>query len=561
MRSSRLVPVLAALPLLAPAAVADVPVVELHGVVHAVSAGHVVAALQHADEAGAPLVVLRLDTPGGLDSSMRQIVDAVLAARTPVAAWVGPAGARAASAGFLILLSADVAAMAPGTNTGAATPVSATGDKLDEVMARKLAEDAAAYARGKAERRGRDPVLAAEAVTKSRSFTEREALEGHLIDLVANDVEDLLRQLDGREVKRFDGSTVRLALAGQRAVPLAMNWRQRVLSLVATPEVLFLLLLGALAGLGAELSHPGLIFPGVVGTLCLVLFLFATQIVPINAAGVLLILLAVGLFVAEAKVASYGLLTLGGIVAMILGGLMLVESPVPEMRVGLQVLLPATLAVAALAVTLVRLLLRSRRLRVTTGHEGLLGLVGRAETQLDPEGWVLVDGERAAAGDGTRTIALDPGAHTFEARRAGYEPLREERRLDPGAQAEVSLDASSRPLPGTLVIESEQGSAAIRVDGVLVARGRHSGPARAGRHGVQVTWPDGHTQERLVELSPGGRTQLTVAPDRPRPITSRWWFWAGVSAAVAGVVVGAVVIAAQPDPGPIGSWGHVPDAR
>ena len=174
---------------------------------------------------------------------------------------------------------------------------------------------------------------------------------------------------------------------------------------------------------------------------------------------------------------------------------------------------------------------------------------------------VLVDGEGVAAGDGTRTIALDPGAHTFEARRAGYETLREERRLDPGAQAEVSLDASSHPLPGTLVIESEQGSAAIRVDGVLVARGRHSGPARAGRHGVQVTWPDGHTQERLVELSPGGRTQLTVAPDRPRPITSRWWFWAGVSAAVAGVVVGAVVIAAQPDPGPIGSWGHVPDAR
>lgn len=400
MCSSQLVLALAALPLLAPAAGADVPVVELDGVVHAVSAGHVVAALQQADEAGAPLVVLRLDTPGGLDSSMRQIVDAILAARTPVAAWVGPAGARAASAGFLILLAADVAAMAPGTNTGAAHPVSAMGDKLDEVMSRKLAEDAAAYARSKAARRGRDPELAAKAVTESKSFTEREALEGHLIDLVANDVDDLLRQLDGREVKRFDGQTVRLALAGQRAVPLVMNWRQRVLSLVATPEVLFLLLLGALAGLGAELSHPGLILPGVVGVLCLVLFLFATQIVPVNAAGVLLILLAVGLFVAEAKVASYGLLTAGGIVAMILGGLMLVEAPVPEMRVGLQVLLPAALAVAALAITLVRLLLRSRRLRVTTGHEGLVGLVGRAETELAPEGWVLVGGElwRARAG-------------------------------------------------------------------------------------------------------------------------------------------------------------------
>ena len=382
------------------AARADVPVVELDGVVHAVSAGHVVAALQRADEAGAPLVVLRLDTPGGLDSSMRQIVDAVLAARTPVAAWVGPAGARAASAGFLILLSADVAAMAPGTNTGAAHPVSAMGDKLDEVMARKLAEDAAAYARGKAERRGRDPELAAKAVTESKSFTEREALDGKLIDLVAGDVEDLLRQLDGREVKRFDGRTVRLALAGHRPVPVAMNWRQQMLSIVATPEVLFLLLLGALAGLGAELSHPGLILPGVVGVLCLVLFLFAAQIVPINAAGVLLILLALGLFVAEAKVASYGLLTVGGLVAMILGGLMLVEAPVPEMQVGLQVLLPVAVAVAALAVTLVRLLLRSRRLSVTTGREGMLGLAGRAETVLEPEGWVLVAGElwRARAG-------------------------------------------------------------------------------------------------------------------------------------------------------------------
>lgn len=382
------------------AARADVPVVELDGVVHAVSAGHVVAALQRADEAGAPLVVLRLDTPGGLDSSMRQIVDAVLAARTPVAAWVGPAGARAASAGFLILLSADVAAMAPGTNTGAAHPVSAMGDKLDEVMARKLAEDAAAYARGKAERRGRDPELAAKAVTESKSFTEREALDGKLIDLVAGDVEDLLRQLDGREIKRFDGRTVRLALAGQRPVRVAMNWRQQMLSIVATPEVLFLLLLGALAGLGAELSHPGLILPGVVGVLCLVLFLFAAQIVPINAAGVLLILLALGLFVAEAKVASYGLLTVGGLVAMILGGLMLVEAPVPEMQVGLQVLLPVAVAVAALAVTLVRLLLRSRRLSVTTGREGMVGLAGRAETALEPEGWVLVAGElwRARAG-------------------------------------------------------------------------------------------------------------------------------------------------------------------
>ena len=173
---------------------------------------------------------------------------------------------------------------------------------------------------------------------------------------------------------------------------------------------------------------------------------------------------------------------------------------------------------------------------------------------------VLVDGERVAAADVTRTLPLDPGPHTFEARRAGHEPLREERRLDVGAQAEVALDASARPLPATLVIETPQGTTTIRVGGVLVGRGRFTGPVRAGRHGVQVTWDDGHAQERLVDLTPGGRTVITVTPDRPRPVTSRWWFWAGVSAAVAGLVVGAVVVALQPDDAPIGNWGHVPNA-
>jgi hypothetical protein len=173
---------------------------------------------------------------------------------------------------------------------------------------------------------------------------------------------------------------------------------------------------------------------------------------------------------------------------------------------------------------------------------------------------VLVDGERVATGDVTRTIPLDPGAHTFETRRAGYEPLREERRLDVGAQAEVALDASARPLPATLVIETPQGTTSIRVGGVLVGRGRFSGPIRAGRHGVQVVWDDGHSQERLIELAPGARTVITVNPDRPRPVTARWWFWAGVSAVVAGAVVGAVVVALQPDATPTGNWGHVPNA-
>jgi membrane-bound serine protease (ClpP class) len=383
----------AALLLAAVAARAEVPVVELDGVVHAVSATHVVQGIDRADATGAPLVVIRINTPGGLDTSMRQIVDRMLSAKTPVACFVAPSGARAASAGFVILVSADLAAMAPGTNTGAAHPVS-TGGQLDEVMSKKVTQDAAAYIRGKAERRGRNVEMAEKAVVESKSFTEKEALDQHLIDLVATDVPDLLRQLDGREVKRFDGSSVRLKLAGQKTVEVKMDWRQAILSTVASPEILFLLLLGALAGLGAEISHPGLVFPGIIGALCLILFLFASQIIPVSGAGVLLVLLAVGLFAAEVKVHSYGLLTVGGLVAMILGAMMLVDSPVPALRVDLWRLLPAIVAFAVFVMVLVRLVVQAQRRRAVTGREGLVGLVGRAETDVAPEGWVLVGGER-----------------------------------------------------------------------------------------------------------------------------------------------------------------------
>jgi membrane-bound serine protease (ClpP class) len=375
------------------AARADIPVVELDGVVHAVTAAHVVQAIDRADAAGAPLVVVRINTPGGLDSSMREIVDRMLNCRTPVAVWVGPSGARAASAGFIIAISADVAAMAPGTNIGAAHPVAGLG-QMDETMSKKVTSDAAAYIRGKAERRGRNVEMAEKAVVESKSFTEKEALEQHLIDLVAKDVPDLLHQLDGREVKRFDGTTVVLHVAGQKTFDVRMDWRQAILSTIARPEVLFLLLLGALAGLGAEISHPGLIFPGIIGAVCLILFLFASQIIPVNSAGVLLIVLAIGLFAAEVKVHSYGLLTVGGLVAMILGAMMLVNSPLPEMRVDPWKLLPVILVFAAFVIALVRLVIQAQRRRAQTGAEGLVGRPGQAETDLDPEGWVIVQGER-----------------------------------------------------------------------------------------------------------------------------------------------------------------------
>ena len=372
---------------------AEVPVVELDGVVHAVSAAHVVQAIERADAQKAPLLVVRIDTPGGLDSSMRQIVDSMLNCTTPVAVFVGPSGARAASAGFIITVAADVAAMAPGTNIGAAHPVAGIG-QMDEVMSKKVTSDAAAYIRGKAERRGRNVEMAEKAVVESRSFTEKEALDHKLIDLVARDVPDLLAQLDGRVVRRFDGTSVTLRLAGERTVEVRMDWRQAILSAIARPEVLFLLLLGALAGLGAEISHPGLIFPGVIGALCLILFLFASQILPVSGAGVLLILLAVGLFVAEVKVASYGLLTVAGLVAMILGGMMLVDSDLPELRVSAWTLLPVILAFAGFTIAIVRLVLQAQRRLARTGAEGLVALAGQAASELAPEGWVLVQGER-----------------------------------------------------------------------------------------------------------------------------------------------------------------------
>jgi membrane-bound serine protease (ClpP class) len=396
---------------------ADIPVVELDGVVHAVSAAHVVQGIDRADATGAPLVVIRMNTPGGLDSAMRQIVDRMLSARTPVAVFVAPSGARGASAGFVITVSADIAAMAPGTNIGAAHPVAGIG-QMDETMAKKVTQDAAAYVRGKVERRGRNVELAEKAVVESKSFTEKEALEAHLIDLVAKDIPDLLVQLDGREVKRFDGSTVVLHLAGQKTVDVRMDWRQAILAAIASPEILFLLLLGALAGLGAEISHPGLVFPGVLGALCLILFLFASQIIPVNWAGVLLIVLAIGLFAAEVKVHSFGLLTIGGLVAMILGAMMLVDSPAPALRVDVWRMLPVILAFAVFVVALVRLVVQSQRRKPSTGAEGLVGAHGRAAAAFAAgEGWVIVQGERwraiagedVAAGESILVVSVEEG--------------------------------------------------------------------------------------------------------------------------------------------------------
>jgi membrane-bound serine protease (ClpP class) len=367
------------------------------GVIHPVSADYMIDTLDRADTAGASLVVFTLRTPGGLVDSTRVIVSRMIAARTPVAIFVAPSGARAASAGFLLTIAADVAAMAPGTHIGAAHPVEGGGEKMDDTLAKKVTEDLAAFARTLATTRRRNVTLAAAAVSESRAFTEGEALTASppLIDLVAPDLPDLLRQLDGRNVTRFDGTTVVLETTGADIVAIDMTLRQRVLSAIAHPNIAYLLLSLGTLGLTIELWSPGAILPGVVGGVCLLLAFFAFSILPVNYAGLLLILFGLLLLVLEIKVTSFGLLTAGGLVSLIFGSMILMDSPIPELQLSLRVVLPVVLGFAAIAVFLVRLGVAAQRRRPVTGAAGMIGEAARALTAIDPEhgGRVLTHGE------------------------------------------------------------------------------------------------------------------------------------------------------------------------
>lgn len=379
-------------PSLAPAAVVRIRV---DAPIHPITSEYVVRALERADRESADLLVLTLDTPGGLDTSMREIVTAIVNARTPVAAFVGPSGSRAASAGFFIGLACDVFAMAPGTSTGAAHPVgvSLTGAAMDKTMEGKVVEDAAAYIRSLAAKRGRDVPMAEAGVRESRSYTETEAVAGGLADLVAGSEDELVARLDGRTVRRFDGAESVLALAGKPVVDRPMTFRQRFLLTIADPNLAYILLMIGLVGLYFEFSHPGAILPGVLGGISLLLAVFAFQILPINYVGLGLILLAVLLFVLEVKVQSFGMLAAGGIAAMIIGSLMLVRSPVPELRPALGVVLAVVLGAAAVVLFLLTLVVRAHGRRPLTGREGLVGETGTARTDLSPAGTVFVHGE------------------------------------------------------------------------------------------------------------------------------------------------------------------------
>jgi len=370
---------------------------QLSDAIQPVTARYVVESLRLAQREGCGLVVLNLDTPGGLMDSTQTIVKAITSSPVPVAVFVS--GTRAASAGFFITIAADVAAMAPGTRFGASHPVGLLGggggDKKGmETLIQKAENDAAAWIRSLAENRGRNVVLAEEAVRLSRAFSEKEALKGGLIDLIAPDEGTLLSSLDGKEVRRFDGKTVTLHLSGAKVRSVAMSWRERFLSWIAYPDIMIFLLIVGLVGLYVEFTHPGMIAPGVLGGVALICFGYATSLIPINYAGLLLFVLGIALFILEIKVTSYGTLTLGGIACLFLGGLMLFRTPGGEgLDVPLWTVGSLCFAAALIMAFLTHRVIWAHRQRVTTGEEGLVGETGEALSDLDPEGRVFVHGE------------------------------------------------------------------------------------------------------------------------------------------------------------------------
>jgi membrane-bound serine protease (ClpP class) len=375
----------------AAAAGPKVRVVTLNGPINPVTADYLRRNIHEAAKDGEKLIIIEMDTPGGLDSAMRDMVKELFASPVPVVAYVAPSGARAASAGALIAMAADVCAMAPGTNIGAAHPVT-IGEKPDAVMETKMVNDAVAYAEGIARKRGRDPALAQRMVRESHSLTADSALAGRITDLVAVDRADLLRQLDGRRLNRDGGETV-LNLAGAVVRVAGMGPRERILNAISNPNVAYVLLMLGMLGLFFELSNPGVILPGVIGGISLLLAFFAFQTLPVNYAGMLLILLGLILFIAEIKIVSHGMLTVGGGIAMVLGSLLLFESPEPYLRVSWQLILVTTLVVGGFAAFAVTMAVRAHRQKPTTGLEGLVGEAGEATDDLAPAGKVFVRGE------------------------------------------------------------------------------------------------------------------------------------------------------------------------
>ena len=376
-----------------PRASAEILKIVVDDTIQPISEEYIARGIAEAARRNDQAVLLEINTPGGLVDSTRQIIEHITTSAVPVIIYVTPSGSRAASAGFFILESADIAAMAPGTNTGAAHPVVLGGGKMDDVMKEKMENDAAALMRSVASRRGRNVEVAESTVRQSKSFTDQEALSQHLIDYDAANEDELLRQIDGKSFKRFNGETVTMKTAGQPISTFNMTLKERILAYLMDPNVAFLLLaIGALA-LYVEFNHPGAVVPGTVGVVFILVAAFALNLLPTRFAAWILILVAFVLFAAEAKFATHGVLTIGGIVLLTLGALLLVDSPIPEMRVHLLTALAVSIPLGLITAFLMTIALRARRNKVVTGEQGLIGETGDVRIALSPHGKVFVRGE------------------------------------------------------------------------------------------------------------------------------------------------------------------------
>lgn len=379
--------------------------VSIEGDIHPITVEVVGHAIEQAQSENAAMLLVRINTPGGLLDATRQIIQKLDASPIPVITYVEPSGARGASAGFFVLEAGDVAAMAPGTNTGASSPVLMAG-QMDQVMRNKVENDAAAMLRSMMSRRGRNSEIGEQTIRQAKSFTEKEALDQKLIELIANNEQQLFEELNGREITRWDGSKVTLHLAGAGLTETRRTLREQVMGAIADPNIGFILMVLGVLGIYVEFTSPGLIFPGIAGAILALLGLSSLSILPINWAGVGLLALSLALFVLEAKFASHGMLGIGGTISMVLGALLLVNGP-PDMRIHLSTALAVALPFAAITMFLVSMVIKARQNKVLTGAEGMVGQIGFARTALEPEGQVLVRGEYW---DAVAAVSIPAGA-------------------------------------------------------------------------------------------------------------------------------------------------------
>ncbi len=368
-----------------------VNVVKIQGIINPASAEFLKYSIKKSDEEGASAIIIQLDTPGGLQSSMEDMVKDIMNSPLPIVVYVAPSGARAFSAGVFVTMAAHIAAMAPGTSIGAAHPV-AIGSSMDKEMAKKAVNAAVSYIRSLAQKRGRNADWAENTVRNSISATAEEALNQYVIDMIATDIKDLMNKIDGKIVSTTKGK-IRISTSGVEIRYVEMGLRHRILNALSDPNIAYILLLLGFYGLFFELASPGAVFPGVIGAICLILAFYALQTLPVNYAGVLLIILAIILFIAEIKVASHGLLTLGGIISMILGSLLLFHSSAPYMKVSLAVIIPSVLMTAGFFIFALGYAIKAQMKKPVTGMEGLIGEIGIAHTDIQPEGKVFVHGE------------------------------------------------------------------------------------------------------------------------------------------------------------------------